>query len=126
MPLSGAAELLPRVVRLMRQAFPQARAFGATMNYWHDAAKAQRRATPKAAALHEENGEDASEREARRSELDALRQRWDAMSERQKQAVRDRVCESCSDTARRFIAERRYDDRLVELACLHELKRTAA
>ena len=121
-----AAELLPRVIRLMRQAFPQARAFGATMNYWHDAEKSVRRATPKAVARPDTTAENDAEREARRTKMDALRKQWDAMGERQRQAVRDRVCESCSDTVRRFIAERRYDDRLVELACLDELKRTAA
>lgn len=119
-----AIALVPKLVRIMKQAFPQARAFGATLNYWHEADKAGqqliRTTKPETEVV------DDSQRQVDRQQLESQRQQWAALSEQKQNRIRDRVAQSSSDTVRRFIAEKKFDDLLVERACLAEMLRTAA
>lgn len=116
--------LVPKLIRIMKQAFPQARAFGATMNYWHEADKAAQRVVRTSKPPTEVV--DDSQRQADRERLECQRQQWAALTNEQQQTIRDRVAQSSSDTVRRFISEKKFEDLLVERACLAEMMRTAA
>ena len=119
-----AFELLPKVVKLMKKHFPDARAFGATGNYWNDAEKASRRrqtAMPESQRRTEmEDQQRASDRAERRRKL---RDKWSHLSDQQQNRIREKVATTSDPTVRRFIAQGKFDDPLVEWACFAEMQR---
>ena len=122
-------ELLVQVVKLMRQQFPEARAFGATNLYWSDAEARHRkqevhRKREVKAATHEEHQEQRRAQEAHRREQ--LKAHWQLLSSAQQQEIREYVARTAAATVRQFIKKGKYDDPLVQLACLDELSRRRA
>lgn len=117
-----AIALVPKVVRLMKQAFPNANAFGATMNYWHQADKAARR-TVQSPQQTSEPTDDTAKRDAERQELAQLREQWSRLSDAEVADIRSHVAEHSGPTIRSFLSQGRYDDILVERACLNEMRR---
>jgi hypothetical protein len=118
-------ELLPVLVKIMKQQFPDARAFGAANNYWHDADKSLKR---RQANLQKER-EPMVQREVEQANakqeqarLEARRERWNRLTAEQQQAIRGRVAAVSSATVQRFIAHGKYRDPLVERACLDEME----
>ena len=123
-----AGEMLPVLVKVMKQQFPEARAFGAANNYWHDADKAiKRRQTSQ-----QKEKEPLLQREAEQSKLkeeqarlEARRTRWNQLTQQQQDAIRNRVAEVSNQTVKRFISLGKFADPLVERACLNEMERAA-
>ena len=117
-----AHELLPLVIRQLRKTWPDARVFGATMNFWHEAERMRQKREAETSIKPVEPTEAESQKQAKQERIDLLRNQWAAMTEPQKEIVRTRVSKSSSQTVQRFIRENRYDDPLVELACLDEIE----
>lgn len=123
------SEALPLVIKDMKARFPDARAFGATLLYWNDAiAKLAKRQKQSAVSEREqqakvtENADRCRDQEHRR----VLRDRWDGLSEDDRQAIRSQVRETCSATVRQFLDQRKFNDPLVMLACLNHLETSSA
>ena len=118
-----AQELLPLMIRQLKKGWPEAKLFGATMNYWHDADKAKQRKEKSAAVTSFLPTEDATEKSAEQARIDRLREQWSKLTESQKQIIRHRLSQTGEATVRRFLSQEKYTDPLVELACLDELER---
>lgn len=121
-------ELLPVLIKTMKQQFPEARAFGAANNYWHDADKTLRRRQAsethaKGAPVNSEQDQQTLRQEQAR--LEARRERWNRLSEDQQRAIQDRVAKVSSQTVQRFIAQGKFRDPLVERACLDEMEKSS-
>lgn len=123
-----AMGLLPVLIKVMKQQFPEARAFGAANNYWHDADKALRRrqaseTQSKEAPMNSE--QDQRTLRQQQARLEARRQRWNRLSEDEHQAIRNRVATAGSQTVHRFISQGKFSDPLVERACLDEMEKSS-
>lgn len=122
--LETAQQILPIVIKAMRVQFPEARAFGATMVYWSDAAqqwkKRQQRAQQVTKQKLQEQQEDRH-RQRKRQHQDKYRTQWDQLSETDQDEIRQAVTQTCSRTVRQFIEQGKYGDPLVMMACLAEL-----
>ena len=119
-------KLLPQVIRLMKSGFPTATSFGATKLFWHEATKKQKTIQTQKAQKHVSRESDATEQAQRKEQQrrkDELRTAWDKLNEQQQQDVRDAVLQNCDTFVRTRIQQRRFDDPLVQLACLNELER---
>lgn len=128
----GAAyvtELLPCLIRIMKQKFPEARAFGAANNYWHDADTFLRRrieSQSKQEVAKQATRQVDEQRKERQQRLDQRRAKWSQLTAEKQQAIRDRVAERSSETVRRFLSQEKFQDPLVERACLEEMERQQA
>jgi hypothetical protein len=60
---------------------------------------------------------------AKNERRNRLRTAWESLTEEQRTAIRDKVAETSDATVRRFIAQGKLNDPLVEHACFDELER---
>lgn len=117
-----ASELLPIVVKLLRQHFPAAQNFGATRVYWLRAATMQTKqnhhtAKTQHTAREEEQNEKAQI--AQRARKNHLRRVWQELDDSERQRIAGVVrSQPGSDHVRRAIEAGRLDDPLAEMACL--------
>ena len=121
--------LLTQVVKLLKRSFPEARAFGATILYWPEAeSKLRKQETNRTQQLESAADEEhqtlrLTEQACRREQL---RTRWQALPTTEQQEIRETVALTSNATVRQFIRKGKYDDPLVQLACLDELARRQA
>ena len=118
-----AQELMPLMIRQLKKSWPQAKTFGATMNYWHEADKTRKRQEKHKTASSFLPADDKSKKSAEQARIERLREQWSKLTESQRQLIRHRVSQASGPTIRRFLSEEKYNDPLVELACLDELER---
>lgn len=118
-------ELLPQVVKIMRERFPEAMSFGATKNYWHLAG--QKQTTRKNQDRKRQDRQTQEQHDAQRREQDRERKRqleaeWNRLEEPERDAIRRELLQGENDFVRRKIEQRQYSDPLVMLACLSRLE----
>lgn len=119
-------EMLPLVVKDMRTNFADARAFGATMNFWPIVAnKLQRKQQQIVAVKENEIDRQNERRQAEQQNLrkENLRKQFSALPDTERDSIRAAVAEAATPFVRARIEQQRFDDPLVELACLDELER---
>lgn len=119
-------EMLPKVIKLMRKHFPDARAFGGTTHYWRDADQASRRRerTTESSIAVQHSREEEKQRLAKKAQRrQRLRSKWQSLSQAMQASILDTVTQQCDPTVRRFIAQGRLNDPLVEQACFVEMER---
>lgn len=119
-----AEALLPRVVEIMRQHFPQAKSFGGTRRYWPDAAQAfQHEQNVTGRRKEEFIQEELDEAKARQTKSDLQRWQadWEQLPADQQQAIRASVLANNSPSLRleQFPA-------ILHRFCLKELGRRQA
>ncbi|MDB4614257.1 replication initiator protein A [bacterium] len=113
-------ELLPQLVKLMRQGFTDARWFGSTRAFWPQVIlKQQSQAAIKqkaAEAVQQEQigNQSVADQKKRKQQL---RELWSQLPESEHDDIRAEVKESADSTVRRYLSERKFNDPLVELAC---------
>ena len=112
------------MIRQLKKSWPDAKAFGGTINYWHEADKARERKEKSRSAGSFASTDETKQNSANRQRTDRLRLRWSKLTESQKQLIRHRVSQSADRFVQRKIAAEKYDDTLVEMACLDELERS--
>ena len=118
-------KMLPLVVKEMKRHFPDARAFGATLRFWSDAAKKlkriDRRQTTGAVTVDSKPADDVvnQEKVARRQRL---RTAWQQLSETEQKAILRTVEANANAFVKSRIEQHGFDDTLVELACFDELE----
>ncbi len=124
------ATALPVVFRQMKRHFPQARAFGASLLFWPEAVKAPKAAASSADVPSKPDSpailESPSEAEKRHHQAERkrrLREQWKSLTTEQQTSIRATVYEHAETFVRLRIEQHRYNDPLVELACLDELER---
>lgn len=117
--------LLPVVVKLLKQSFPDAQNFGATRGYWSRAEQELRKSVEqeksKAIARREEQQAEA-ERRLEREQKAALRRRWAELSEPEQHRIDRLAYDSADKFVRQQMDAGRLNDPLVELARLQALK----
>lgn len=120
----NSCQLLPQVLKLMRRAFPEARAFGATLLYWPEAERKRQKSTRHSRAENCAAAEQESQ-DTKTSELSRQRQKlldqWNNLPAVDQNSIRTTVHSQACQTVKRFLDEGRFDDSLVMLACLDEL-----
>lgn len=120
----AAAKLLPTIVKLMKERFPDAMSFGATKNFWAVAnQQAKKRQTQQSQQQQNriQQTRDDERREQERQRKQKLRSEWNHLDESERQSIRRNVLQTCDGFVRRKIEERDYDHGLVMLACLNRL-----
>lgn len=121
-----ALGLLPLVVSLMREQFPDARAFGATMLYWPEAkAKHERREQQQSrqAAATAQARDEQAQLKAQAKRREQLRAEWERLPATRQHEIRGAVKKSAGKTVREFLSQGRFDDPLVLLACFEEMEK---
>ena len=117
-------ELLPIVVKLLRERFPNAASFGATKNFWH-LAKQQVESKKMSHAKRQQQQSTARVDEERRHRDQQRRRKlqgeWNRLDETQQQEVRREVLQDCTDFVRQKIERKEFDDSLVMIECLNRL-----
>lgn len=119
-------EMLPKVVKLMQKHFPDARAFGGTTHYWRDADQASRRrerSTQSSTASQHSREEEQQRLAAQAQRRQRLRSNWESLEQETRATILDKVARHSDPTVRRFIAQGRLNDPLVEQACFAEMER---
>ncbi len=119
-------ELLPLVVKLMRQHFPDAQHFGATRTYWSQSATLHTKKNARNDDVHKRT-EAVQQEERVRQEQQAkkkrLRQLWQSLELDEQQRIASIVnSQADSEHVRRAINLGNLTDPLVELACLKQLE----
>ena|GEM_PF-2133899 len=126
---------LPVVIRHMKRQFPEARAFGATLLYWPDAVKTASKSSSRGTSTSSEataidsaksSGADEGEEQKLRAQTirkQQLREQWTQLSAEEQQSIRATVYGTANTFVQQRMDKHRYDDPLVELACLNELER---
>ena len=118
-------KMLPLVVKEMKRHFPDARAFGATLRFWPDAAKKLKRIDrqPVTAEITVDSkpADDVvnQEKAARRQRL---RTAWQQLSETEQKAILKTVEANANAFVKSRFEQHGFDDTLVELACFDELE----
>ena len=127
---ASLAAALPAVFRQMRRHFPQARAFGVSLLFWSEAVETPKAASTSAGVSSKSDApsvlESSSEAEKRHQQAERkkrLREQWRSLASQQRIAIRDTVYNQAEAFVRLRIEQYRYNDPLVELACLDELER---
>ncbi len=119
--------LLPHLIKTMKRQFPEARAFGAANNYWHDAVKLhqkQNQSTARNDRFLDKTLDIDAKKEADRKRFETLRLKWESLSEVDRECIREKVSLRCSETVARFIEQKRHQDPLVIRACFDEMSRS--
>ena len=121
-------QLLPHVVKLMRERFPEATSFGATRNYWPLAqqklnSRKQKEIANRNSAQAEQ--EAAARHEESRRQTQELRRQWNELEESQRETIRRVVLQSCDDFVRQKIESRQFSDPLVMVACLQQFRKNS-
>ena len=126
---------LPVVIRHMKRQFPEARAFGATLLYWPDAVKSASKSANRGTSTSSEataidsapsSAADEGEQQKLRAQTirkQQLREQWSQLSAEEQQSIRATVYGTANTFVQQRMDKHRYDDPLVELACLNELER---
>jgi hypothetical protein len=119
-----AEQLLPVVVELMRQRFPGAKSFGASVRYWADAEKAHQQ---KQSASERRKQEfvniqlDEERRRLKQARHARLQETWDHLSPDEKEAIKRRVLAANSS-----LMQLEKHPRILHHFCLNELDKQAA
>jgi len=120
-------ELLPVVVKLLKEQFPEAQRFGATRTYWPQAVLRHEKQRTRQASAHRQAEAEQQQEESRSAEQarkQRLRSEWQELSAEKRQQIVAVVREQAdSEYVRRSIEQGKLDDPLVELACLTQLER---
>ena len=107
-------KLLKSTISLMRSGFPDARAFGATMHFWREAAtKCRKRAVPRDAGE-----DDASSERERIERWRVRRERWKAIPDDERRRIAKALSRQSVGTLKRQLDDEKFDDPLVIGACL--------
>lgn len=124
----GAAatdDLLPVVVKLMKERFPSAATFGATKTFWAIANQkrtAKQTQQFKKTVVTSKQQEDAERHRKEQERKRQLLTEWEQLDEADQNAIRREVLLSCTDFVRRKIEQSEFSDSLVMLACLNKLE----
>ncbi|MEP3479746.1 MAG: replication initiator protein A [Fuerstiella sp.] len=119
-----AMELLPAVIKLMKQRFPDATSFGATKTYWslaNQKTKAGQSTRQLEATQSDSDRKEEQRRQQEHQRKQQLHTEWNQLDELAQAAIRDEVLQHCTDFVRRKIEQQEYTDSLVMLACLNRL-----
>lgn len=117
-----ALELLPAVIKLMKERFPNATAFGATKTYWALANQKGTARVVQAAKQQKQSSQqtrDDGRRQLDRHRKQQLQDKWNRLDETKQQIIRREVLQGCTDFVRRKIERREFDDSLVMIECLN-------
>lgn len=113
-------ELLKPLIRRMKQAFPAAKVFGATMVYWEELNQRHRPRSP--SAISQETERDSKADPAERLRRECLTKEWHSLNPARQEAILQSIRKK-SDFLERLIATAGFDDPLVRIHCLQELDR---
>lgn len=121
--------LLPLVLNLMKQSFPDAQSFGATRNYWPLACQNQKKSAERHHADQQKQQQEQTSETVRKQDRQKkveLRRQWAELSESEQKRIDQLVYESADDFVRRKMDAGQFEDRLVELARLQTLEKEQA
>lgn len=124
--LAQIERLLPLVVKLLKQTFPDAQNFGATRSYWARAEQEQKKSSQRRQLEQENRRQQQTSETVRKLERQKkleLRRRWAELSEAGQQRIDGLAYEAANDFVRRKMDAGQFDDHLVELARLQALER---
>lgn len=113
-------ELLPSIVKLMRQGFPDARSFGASRTFWTQAMQKHKRQAAAEKRVDESVQQEQIETESvsnRKKRKQELREIWNKLAESEHNEMRSEVSQSADAIVCQKLSEGKFDDTLVELAC---------
>ena len=119
-----ALALLPVVVKLMKDRFPNATSFGATKTYWHLAkqhVEARKLSRVKQQQRQTDVQHDDERRQRDQERRRQLQAEWNRLDESQQYDIRRQVLQSCTDFVRHKIERREFDDSLLMIECLKHL-----
>ncbi len=126
---AAATNLVPIVVKLMKERFPNATSFGATKTYWHLAnqqiqSRKVREYKQQASQTQQQHDEERRQQDVQRKKQ--LQSEWNRLEETQQESIRREVLQERNDFVRRKIERREFQDPLVVLACLNRLEKRSS
>lgn len=116
-----ALKLLPKIIKRMRQEFPEAKVFGGSMTFWKQERDLVQQRTVVVQRERRRVQEQQSEEQQRQQRSRQLRSLWNSLRVDEQMEIREAIAGN-SQLTRRKVEQGDFDDPAVMAACLMELE----